>query len=211
LNRNRLIAGFVLLSAFGIIILVGISLFFLALQKGRQSELNQKTPVSNLNYCNADNAKPCIVSFGFDSDGNMLVNLLIPPFYPEFHLKIVQKQSETRYECQTVENFPASFYCVGPKMPPGELLHFIIVANKDDTSLAEGDLSIIGLVFPTLGSVSSTTNPLETRIPLPFETPNQNPPTLTQTSPKPSSTPTRSAPGPSPTSSSSYPNPSSYP
>ena len=105
----------------------------------------------------------------------MLVNLLIPPFYPEFYLKIVQKQSETRYECQMVENFPASFYCVGPKMPPGELLHFIIVANKDDTSLAEGDLSIIGLVFPTLGIVSPTpTTQLETGTPQPFETPNQN-------------------------------------
>jgi len=205
LNRNRLIAGFVLLTVFGIITVVGISLFFLASQKESPPELNQRTPASDLNYCNASDARPCIVSFGFDSDENMLVNLLMPPSYPEFYLKITQKQSETRYECQRVKNFSTDFYCVGVQMPPGEPLQFMIISSKDDTILAEGNLSIIGLVYPTPGFALSTTIPLQTGTSLPFETPTQY-----QGQPTKTPTPTRYAPKPSSTTSPSYPNPS-YP
>jgi len=128
----------------------------------------------------------------------MLVNLLVPAsFSPDFYLKIVRNTGETRYECQMVENFPTSFYCVGEKMPPGGVFQFMLVSSKDDTLLANGDISILGLAFPTFEMAISNPSPVNTKTPVQSLS-TKTPPT--QPIPK----------LPSPTNP-AYPNPSSYP
>ena len=154
------------------------------------------TPASSLTYCNDEGSRPCIVSFGVDVDGNMLVNLLLPDrFFPAFYLKVLRGTQEIVYDCRRVNTAPNSAYCIGEKLPPGETLHLMLFSTRDDTLLAEGDLSIIGLAFPTMEVVSPTP------VTVTAGTPTVQ---LTRTQPSVRTpTPTRTPP--------SYPNPTSYP
>ena len=170
---------------------------------------SQGTPASVLVYCSEEQVRPCVVSFGVDVDGNMLVNFLLPELsFPNFHLKIVRGQSEYEYTCQRVGSSRNNAYCIGQVLPPGTPLHLMLFSTRDETLLAEGDLSIIGLVYPTLGVVSQTP---EYAAPAPTEkaitkTPTSSP-TPFQKTPVPSLSPTPASPSyPNP----SYPNPS-YP
>ena len=195
MNRNRLIAGIAILVILGIMSVIGLGLL-LSKWKTGQPQLSQRAPVLDLTNCNPNNTPPCVVSFGIDSDENMLVNLLVPDsFSQDFYLKIVRNTGETRYECQMVENFPTNFYCIGEKLPPGGVYQFMLVSSKDDALLAKGDISILGLAFPTFEISPVTLSPAFT------QKPGQNPSTQTPA-------PTQSIPkSPSPTKP-SYPNPS---
>jgi len=138
-------------------------------------------PVSNLAYCTDEQVKPCVVSFGIDADGNMLVNLLLPDlFYPDFYLKITRDELDISYECQRIAASLNNAYCIGENLPPGEVLHLMLISTKDEVLLAEGSLSIIGLAFPTLEIVISTAVPTMSPGPTPtdffdFVLPTQTP------------------------------------
>jgi len=208
LNRNRLIAGLAILATLGIMTVIGL-VFLINKWRSVKPPLTQQTPVMELTNCNPNNVTPCITSFGLDSDGNMLVNLLVPKSdFPKFYLVIVRDAIETRYKCQNVEKFSTGYYCAGANMPPGEPLRFKIISKKDDTLLAEGDVFVIGLAFPTLKTVLSTALPspsggvitemLPTKTPAPFQlTPNSTSST-SPSYPNPNSSP-------SPNASPSYP------
>ena len=170
----------------------------------------QTSAVDGLPYCSDEDVKPCVVSFGVDEKDNMLVNLLVPSSYSRFYLKISHNGMENVYKCVRVGASLYSAYCVGEKAPPGQAFHLLLFAEEDDTLLAEGDLSIIGLAFPALDVVSVTPQIVTPETPVtpePTEGPTEMPDFIL-----PVSTPTLESPQPStstPTSP-SYPNPS-YP
>lgn len=160
--------------------------------------MGRRTPVSELTYCSDDQVKPCVVSFGVDADDNMLVNILVPNIsYPDYYLKITRNGTDETsiYKCLRIRSSPNSTYCIGAKMPPGETLHLLLISTKDDTLLAEGELSIVALAFPTLDV--STSTPEATLTP-----PSVSPTPTDLTFP----VPTKPQP-PSPTRTPSYPNP----
>lgn len=194
MNRNRLIAGIAIFAILGITSVIGL-VSLLNKWKTGQSQVGYKSPAMELTYCNSQNTPPCVVSFGIDSNGSMLVNLLVPAStFPDFYLKIIRNTSEYKYECQMVENLPTSFYCIGEKLPPGGTLQFMLVASRDDTLLANGNLPLIGMAFPTIEILIPTLPATETLGP--GQTPLPGTPIPSQNTPK-ASTPTRS----------SYPNP----
>jgi len=166
-------------------------------------ETGQNAPASGLAYCADEQVRPCVVSFSVDADENMLVNLLLPDLsFPTFYLKITSGSVETVYTCQRVDTAIDNAYCTGPKQSPGETLTLKLISTGDETLLAQGDLSIIGLAFPTLGvAVTTPQVGAPTALLIAFPTPTFlsqfNLPTPTRTQP--------SYPGPS------YPNPTSYP
>jgi hypothetical protein len=109
------------------------------------------TEVLELTYCSEKQVKPCVVSFSLDANGNMLVNILLPDHsFPGFYLKIMHGDGEARYRCQKIAAAPSNAYCIGEELPPGETLRLMLVSARDDVLLAQGDLSIIGLAFPTV-------------------------------------------------------------
>ena len=165
----------------------------------------QDVPVLELVYCSEESAKPCVVSFSTDANDNMLVNILLPDMaFPIFYLKIDHGDGESRYNCQRVRQANITAYCSGQKQPPGEVLHLTLVSNKDSIVLAQGNLSIIGLAYPTVGvaiSIPQDTSTIATEpsaAPTQASTPTPLPlfilPTLTKTS---SSYPNPSYPNPS--------------
>lgn len=190
-RKNWIIAGILVT-----VLLVGGGLLLQFMEAGDPQAAVQAAPASSLTYCNDEGTRPCVVSFGVDVDGNMLVNLLLPDrSLPAFYLKVLRGTQEIVYDCRRVNTAPNSAYCIGPKLPPGETLHLMLISTGNGTLLAEGDLSIIGLAFPTMEVVSPT--PV---------TPTAGTPTVQPTrtrTPVRSPTPTRTP--------SSYPNPTSYP
>ena len=186
----------------GIILVLFVAGFLLLPRAGSgtpQEEVNNP-PGAELVYCADEQTRPCVVSFSVDADENMLVNLLLPTdrSFPSFYLKITRGGSATTYTCRWTDLTAGSAYCTGPKQLPGEILTFQLISAGNETLLAQGDLSIIGLAFPTLGIAVIT--PTESPTMLPIESPA---PTASLLLPPPTQT-LPSYPG------SSYPNPS-YP
>ncbi|PWB69496.1 MAG: hypothetical protein C3F07_19865 [Anaerolineales bacterium] len=202
-NQKQMIVG-------GVVLLLLLVLGTVALRNSSRGPADpvratSTFPVTGLVYCNGEEVKPCVVSFAIDVDGNMLVNLLLPDLtFPGFYLKITRGDNENTYKCRRVSEAPNSAYCTGEKQPPGEILHLRLLATRNDALLSEGDLSIIGLAFPTLplSTLTPTVSPTAQLTASPTQTPTVRPGVPTPTRTKPSD------PNPSP----SYPNPSpSYP
>jgi len=84
--------------AFAILIIIGLRAIFPHTESVPKA-VNQKRAVSELGYCNASDAKPCVVSFSVDAQNNMLINLITPrATYPEFYITITSTSAEHRYE-----------------------------------------------------------------------------------------------------------------
>jgi hypothetical protein len=156
----------------GIMLGIIFALGLVFLVRGLSGRNNQTTgtglavPVQELAYCNDTQTRPCVVSFGIDANEKTLVNLLLPDLsFPNFYLKIIRDGVEASYHCQRIASALNNAYCVGEKMPPGELLHLMLISNRDNVLLAEGRLSIIGLAFPTMEVVTPTGAPNLTETP----------------------------------------------
>ena len=189
MKPNRSIAGMVLLAGLTFLVFSTLNQW-----RPKQPQINHRLPASALGYCSSIDVRPCIVSFGLDSDGNMLVNILIPgPSFPDFYLRIIHSKGESIYECQKVEMFQDRAYCIGEDMHPGEALQYMIVSREGDSLLAEGNFAIVGLALAAP----------EIALPTPTNQPTASP---TQGSFIKTPTPIRGT----PTSRPPYPNPS-YP
>jgi hypothetical protein len=170
--------------------------------QSRQTQVNQREPLQGLTYCDSSQITPCIVSFSQDSEGSMLVNILIEgPVFPDFYLKIIHSKGESIYQCREVEGFSTSVYCTGKALPPGEEFQFYILSIDDNHLLAQGNFSIIGMALSTV-EVFST--PAEGTPFLPTSSGLTAVSTVTPT-------PGRGTPTRTPTRTPSYPNPTAYP
>jgi len=183
LNRRQIATGIAILVALTIMGVWGYTAF----SNARSGLAQQDKPVAELNYCDVDASRLCVVSFGIDLNGRMLVNFMAPnESFPDFYLKIQRAEGESIYECQKVEGFPASIYCIGERIPFGEIFEVQVFTQDGDELIARGSLAISSLAHPTLSSTYIT-------------------PTFgarTSTPPSPGATAT-----PVPTATGSYPNP----
>jgi len=157
INRKGLIVGaLILLCLFGFLLIAGIGFLWFR-SKETTPQTHQRLLIAELTYCNTDNPKPCIVSFSHETDGNMLVNMLTSSDYPNFYLTISNGDTENKYPCQQVKDFPNNIYCTGNEMYPGETLQFKLLSNEDNTVLAEGKFAIIGLLLSTPATETTAT------------------------------------------------------
>jgi hypothetical protein len=118
--------------------------------RSRQARVEQRFPLQGLGYCTSNPVTPCVVSFGLDADGNMLVTFLTAgAFYPDFYLTIKTGENEHIYVCQKVNTFATSVYCAGKVLPIGEVLQFQIVSITEEVLLAQGNFPIIGMALVT--------------------------------------------------------------
>ena len=99
-NRKQLlIMGIILVS---VVVVFAVLLNLFSRSDDTKEDSNFAT-VSDLAYCNEEQVKPCVVSFGLDADNNMLVNFLLPDLsFPEFYLQIVRGEVNVFYTLQVV-------------------------------------------------------------------------------------------------------------
>jgi hypothetical protein len=189
----------IILGVIAVVLVLGL-IFLSSTPSNNLPETGENEPMSGLGYCSEEGTKPCVVSFSVNAQDTMLINFLLPDLsFPAFYMKITRGGVEITYACQRVSTAPNNAYCAGPKLSPGEVLTLKLISTRDETLLAQGDLSIIGLAFPTMGIAVSTPQEAPTMLmvlPTPTALPLFVLPTQTETQP--------SYPNPS------YPNPS-YP
>ena len=190
MNRNRLIAGLGLLAVFIIIGIVGVRLSLRS--RAPTEQAGKRTLITELAYCNSNNIKPCIVSFGLYVDGRMRIDMTTPSItYPNSYLTIGSASETNRYECKKKPDLPTQVMCTGAQMYPGETLQFTLIASGNDRVLAEGKFAIIGLLMFTPG-------PEATETPEPSETPTPTPLTIPTATQRTRGTGTPSYPNPYP-------------
>jgi hypothetical protein len=191
-NRNRLIVGLVILAVLLILMISGSVLVLRQWNRG-QTKVGHRVPIPSLRYCSSDQVMPCILSFNLDSDGNMLITMLVERSSPSFFIKIKYELGENIYQCRKTKGSSTSVSCIGKAMPVGEVLQFLLISKKEDIPLAEGRFPIIGLALatPEIAPISVSETPFT---PMPTDdasftmtpTPIEAPP---QVSPPPFSTP----------------------
>ena len=175
MNRNRLIAGLAISALVIILLMVGVNLFLRSRTTPEQA--GKRTLITELAYCNSNNLKPCIGSFGLYVDGRMRVDITAPAIsYPNSYLTIGSTSETNQYECKKKPDLPTQVICTGPQRYPGETLEFTLIASDDDRVLAEGKFAIIGLLMFTPGpEATETLEPTETPTPTPLAIPTATP------------------------------------
>lgn len=158
MNRNQWV-GVISISAVLLLSLSGLVLY--RESKTKQSRVEQRFPLQALGYCTSSPVKPCVLSFGLDVDGNMLVNFLTEgAFYPDFYLKIKTDTEEYLYVCEKTSTFATSVYCSGKALPLGQTFQFLILSLNEDVLLAQGNFPIIGVALVTPVDYASPTPPV---------------------------------------------------
>ena len=165
-NRNQLVIAGVALTVIFFLAAALTAGILLVKRTNNADAVSMVMETSTLAYCHDGQERPCVVSFGADAHGSMVVNILVSGGnYPLFTLQITHNNKIVHYECQQTSSLPNTVFCTGEQMPPGETLHLALISTEDQTVLADGDLSILGLAFPTLGVVTQTAMPTETLTP----------------------------------------------
>jgi hypothetical protein len=142
--------------ASGILLWVFSASIFLLVVRPRLQAQGAAQPAQELAYCGGDPEALCVVSFGADHNGHMLINFMLPyPSYPRFHLKVLSAGSTGEYVCRVVEAIPGGAYCSGPRTPLGEAV-VIEVYSVSNALLARGVFVVSSIGLPTPVSVSQT-------------------------------------------------------
>jgi hypothetical protein len=137
--------------------------------------------VAEITDCDADPTRFCIVSFGSDKNGRMVINFSLPdPGLPEFYVRVHHGGAARRFACRTVADFPQSVYCTGERTPLGETIAIEVLSIEDDALLARGTFVVGAFALPSPLSVSTTPGPPTITPGGPLDTPSPfPPPTLT--------------------------------
>ncbi len=146
MNRKQWIAGAVLLVVLMILCTYG-SVTTLNKSKERGS-VGQREPLPDFGYCSSKEIKPCVSSFDLDPGGSMVISVLTNS--PEnFYIKIKQAENELIYECTRAKEYSIQVSCQGEALPAGEMLDFLVISTSKNTTLAQGNFSIIGMALAT--------------------------------------------------------------
>lgn len=199
MNRKQWLIAAGLVGLLGLVAVICVAALF-------SSRPEDQGEVAEITLCDDDSARLCIVSFGSDVYGRMLINFLLPdPDIPDFYLKVHHGGTARLFECLDVEGFPENVYCAGPRTPLGEPILIEVYSSGDDLLLARGVFIVSAIALPTNVSVSTTPEsptitpggPLDTPSPLP--PPSRTPFVTDSTTATPLATAT--------STSESYPNP----
>jgi hypothetical protein len=146
-SQNRLILGITISALLIILVISGSAL--LRNWNSSRAGTGKREPLAGLGYCSSTQVKPCILSFGLQPDGNMLVDILTDRSTPDFYLKIKSDRGETTYACQKARENSTLVSCTGQTAQLGEVLQFLLISTQEDTALAEGRFPVIGLALAT--------------------------------------------------------------
>jgi len=132
----------------------GIVFIFLILAVGGVLFLNQPPselsiePVLKISYCGAEPQDLCVLSFGGDLEGKLIVNLFVPDRnFPNFYLKIKRLAGENVYECEKNKEVPTSVYCTGESINLKERIEISLISKEDDRLMATGKFVLMALLL----------------------------------------------------------------
>jgi hypothetical protein len=156
MNQNRittiLLAGFILIG----LIVCGVIGYLN--DSGRVSPnkaeaddfMATDTPAAiDLVYCSSP-ASLCIISFGQDNAGNMLIVIRNKiPGLDEFYAKLDPAEPSNLYPCQKVQFASDIYYCLGSLIPDGTMVTMRVYSKSDDQLIASGRIPVSTVATPT--------------------------------------------------------------
>jgi hypothetical protein len=162
--------------------------------------LPTETPATiDLVYCTSP-VSLCIVSFGQDNAGNMLIAIKNNiPGLAEFYAKLTSTDASELYPCQKVQFTSDIYYCTGNQIPDGTMVTMEVYSKSDDQLVASGRIPVSAEATPTPVTIEPTgtatvtaTQTALTATSLPSETPTPPPATVlpSETSTSPTAKPT---------------------
>jgi hypothetical protein len=180
-SRSRLFVGalyLVVILVLGILGYFGISSRLSASQQlGTQAAISTSQPAAQeLRACDDKLVALCFLSSGVDGDGNTLITFRAGRSVPKFYLMLRSTDTETVFNCQSVEFAAETVYCLGSYTSEDPSPTVEIYAVEDDRLLATGVLSVSGGVVSvpepteTLSIAASPTLPAPTLAPTPSPT-----------------------------------------
>jgi hypothetical protein len=111
----------------------------------------------DLVYCSSP-ASLCVISFGSDNAGNMLIVIKNNiPNLAEFYAKINQTGHSNLYTCQKVQFTRDVYYCLGSQILDGTMVTMDAYSKNDDRLVASGSILV---------SLESTPMPIITKRPI---------------------------------------------
>lgn len=129
-----------LITGIGVIGYVGMSRRAGELPLGADSgELTETSQVIALTDCETTAEKICILSTGYDADGNLLISLkagLLP--MPSVYAHLVDDRVSIRFDCRLVDISPRLLYCLGPFSGDISSSALEIYTVEGDTLIASG-------------------------------------------------------------------------
>ncbi|MFH1184989.1 MAG: hypothetical protein V1755_08110, partial [Chloroflexota bacterium] len=151
-------------------------------------------PALVLSRCDEVQDILCLLTFGIEPPGEMLIVLLASPGLPRgLEAVVTHKESTVSYPCEATDESTTVIYCIGPQIPLGSSLRIEVYATIERIHLAGGDFVLAALALPTVsgdGASFPTVAPLmtarPTRTPMPGPTFPEPPHRVT---PSPNGTP----------------------
>lgn len=125
------------------------------------TETGEATPTNapadiELVYCYSP-VSLCVISFGSDSAGNMLIVIRNNiPDLAEFYAQIKQTETPDLYPCQKVQFTRDIYYCLGNPIADGTMVTMNVYSKNGDRLVASGSLLV---------SVGATPMPTATEAP----------------------------------------------
>jgi hypothetical protein len=93
-------------------------------------------------YCSTP-ASLCVVSFGQDNSGNMLIVIRNNvPGLAEFYAKLNPTETSEFYPCQKVQFASDLYYCLGRQIPDNTMVTMNVYSKNDDQLVASGSLLV---------------------------------------------------------------------
>ena len=157
-QQRWLVTVVVLLAILLILVIGGLARSIQERNSDPRPQIGHRSPAVKLAYCQPEDTRLCVVSFGQIEGGDMQVNFQLPSvIYPPFTLIINRYGVESTYECRRTKGFLRGMTCSGASQTPGEILQFKVFAVKDGSLIAEGKFPIIGIAISTPENISTGT------------------------------------------------------
>lgn len=167
--------------------------------------LNRANPTpAVLARCDPKPKALCLITFGVDELGQMLIVLHVPPKSPQpIRASVTYKDKTTDYPCQVAKEVKSAVYCTGPRVPLSSTITIEIYVAGVGTQVASGDFVINALALPSVPVLEAAA---ASRTGRPIATPRPSI-TLTIGTPGPSRTPGAPTPTHTRTPGTGYPSP----
>lgn len=126
-----------------------------------------KLEVDKITLCDIDSSRLCIVNFGADLPGNMIISFQLPDAdYPLFHVKASNRGIVNDYVCEAVPD-TTSVSCGGARAPLGEYLEVEVYSTAEEALMAQGRFIVSALIRTTPNSSLGIPTPTGESTPIP--------------------------------------------
>ena len=145
----------IILGTLGAAVLLILYIIFPLIKNLYLSNYNSDN-IIDITLCDLDARDLCIVTFGTDISGRMIINFQLPGAdYPAFYVHGANRETDNTYKCETAKAVPTTVYCTGMRTPLGEAIDIKVFATENNLLIARGKIVVSAMIFSTPVNLST--------------------------------------------------------